>query len=355
MHIPLSISAMRALEAIKNSHELLSLVEKTIGVDKSINEHIKQLAASNDGNVINNKGSEIRQLVLSLPSVVMQTDAREFFREIEILDKKLLDLFEDENGFSDFHEIIDSIDQLADCFNKFVKGWPPVVGSELLITARRVDLNLQNFENFLKFLVAKDHNDTPGEGESEFLLILQTTNDLDDFIARLIAISEIYAELAQILKVSLQPMRVAKIESGSLLTILIGDTKVVGLFVDILKGAVDFLYRKYTFEGKVGSISSQVDAFDKILEFNKKLEEAGVNVEESKEQIAKGVHSISQNLTNLLADQSIVSVNENIFSLKNMTNFLSIESDSRRRLTLNRSNRIEPTFNPNVDGLPPPS
>lgn len=354
MHTSISVKALKAMNAINESTQLQNLLDRIVELDEIINEQVKQLAASNDGNFITNKASEIRQSVLNLTSVISQTDAREFFREVEALDKELLNLFEDENGFSSLHEIPDAVDKFADNFNSFVQGRAPLVGSDLIFNARKTALSLKNFKNFLEFLIKGNHDDAPTEGEAEFSLILQNTYDLDDFIGRLISISELYVELAQILGVPSQSMRVAKIESGSLFTRLIGDTKVVALLVDLLKDTASFLHRNYTFEGKVGLISSQVDAFDKILDFNKKLEEAGVNVEKNKEQIAKGVHSISKNLTNLLADQATVVVDENIFSLRNAAGLFLLGSDVKRRLSMNSNERVDPTFDPNAPGLPPP-
>lgn len=315
MHIPTSKRAEDALDELQAASPLWALLDELDARNEVVSTKLGELGASTHSGKINELAGELRALMLSVTAITSKVNVRELFRNIETLHGRLVSLFEDVPGFPRIAEMLNSLDIFAEVFNKFVAS-PSGDGAALLLKHARVtNATYRTFHVVLQFLKAEADDVSPVSGESEFSLMLDHTRDLDDFAERLRAISRIYSELSQLLGVRTPPLRVAKIESGSLFTKLVGDTKVVGLLVDLLRDSAGFLHRRFTNEGKIGAISGKVDAFDKVVHLTERLEAAGVDVAATKDQLSKGAHALAADLTRLLSDQPAVSVNGETLSV----------------------------------------
>lgn len=334
MHTSIFTRAEEALVAIQSATEVKKFLDRIEAVNDSIDAKLKALAELSDAQQIANIGNELRQVVLTLPKITLRTNMRLFFLEVESLHRQFSLIFRDTREPSEIVAITQNIDLLAEYYNNYVQS-PGAEGAAKLLKGGRDTLAaLKNLSNFLRYLVANSREAVPAEGESEFSLDLLYTSDLEDFTNRLTAISKIYHELAELLNASVAPLKIAKIESGSLLTKLVGDTKVVNLFVDVMRGATKFYHRNYTNEGKIAAIAPKVEMVEKILDLTKKLEAAGVNVETAREQLGKSAHEIANQLNALLADQPAISVNGEEISVGEEMAQTMLENNKTRLITL---------------------
>ena len=348
MHTSIFTRAEQALVAIRSAAEVQNFLNRIEIVNDSIDAKLKTLAELVEAQQITNIGSELRQIILTLPKVTLKTNMRQFFLEIESLHRQFSLIFSDAREPSEIVTMLQNVDLLADYYNNYVQSPGAEGASRLLKCGRDTQAALKNLSSFLSYLVANSREAVPVEGESEFSLDIFYTSDLEDFTNRLFAISKIYHELAELLNASVAPLRIAKIESGSLLTKLVGDTKVVDLFVDVMRGAAKFYHRNYTNEGKIAAIAPKVEMVEKVLGLAKKLEDAGVDVEIAKEQLGKSAHEIATQLNALLSDQPTISVNGEKISVG--------EAMTRSMLENNKTRLIAPSSDASPPAsLPPPA
>jgi hypothetical protein len=180
---------------------------------------------------------------------------------------------------------------------------------------------VEDFGTILKFIDALKINLIGhveyGESFRELSIFLNSSYSCQEFIDKLDSIQTIYSELCLLLNVSETeyPLRIIKIESGSLFARIFGESKVIGIFGSLIKDTVSFLYRRYTNEGRIEAISKQAEAIEKVLELNRKLEHAGIDTAESKEVIRKSAVIIADKLNHLLLGEPEIELNGEFISL----------------------------------------
>ncbi len=89
------------------------------------------------------------------------------------------------------------------------------------------------------------------KGERQLQLIFFSVRDLKDISLKISILSEFYADLCRDLGISEDdyPLKIVKLESGSLLSILIGNTEVLNRMAKWIEEVFSFVYRNCTKEG----------------------------------------------------------------------------------------------------------
>jgi hypothetical protein len=83
----------------------------------------------------------------------------------------------------------------------------------------------------------------------------------------------------------------------------------------LIEEAVHYLHRNYTRDGKIRNIPKKLEVVDSVLQLEIKLKEAGIDTSQMKDNIQKASVKISQQLNDLLGDESRVKVNEIVYSI----------------------------------------
>lgn len=153
--------------------------------------------------------------------------------------------------------------------------------------------------------------------EQQLVLLLPYTDEYDEIILKLNALNELYSELCSLFNISTTdyPLRVIKIETGSLWIQLLGNAVIIGFIVWLLKAAIGYVHRTFTDEGKVLAIPRQMEAADSILQFTKKLDELGVDTTQNKEELQKVAFTATRNLNQIVSKQSSIKINDELFSV----------------------------------------
>lgn len=166
---------------------------------------------------------------------------------------------------------------------------------------------------------------------------LTSEYDYDTFILKLNSINKIYTELCNLLSISINdyPLQIIKVESGSLLAKIFGESKIVDLIVHLIKEFTGYIYRNFTQEGKILSIPRKVESIESIINLSKKLQEIGIDIEPLKQDLQKSTLEITHDLSKLVQCESTVKINEDILSIGDeyRTKFL-VES---RRLLIEKN------------------
>ena len=74
------------------------------------------------------------------------------------------------------------------------------------------------------------------------------------------------------------PLRVRKIESGSLWVEIAGEATTVGILASLLLRGARYLHRGFTVEGKRERIPKQVDAAEHVFRLRDQLRRAGIRI-----------------------------------------------------------------------------
>jgi hypothetical protein len=231
--------------------------------------------------------------------------------------------------------LLEQLNSLQDAYDGYLRKHAMEDLIPVLEHADMFILYLHQFYDYVEMTNGMLASDEPiPNNAGTFELYMPAMLTFEDFIARLKAIKEIYDELCLLLNVSTsdQPLRIAKIESGSLWASLFGNSKVIALMNDFIRGGASYLKRNYTTEGKLEAIPSTVKVMDDALGYTLKLKEAGLDVSDAEAELAKGAHVLAKNITALLARQSSVVVSGEMITLVEGTDQRSLEYRSRLRL-----------------------
>lgn len=314
----------------------MKLLESFDSIYAQVDRHLLAIAQGG-GNTIPENASAAHSQMASLPAITKEISARKLFRDIESLELQLsAALAEGLDEPKHILEPISSLDNFAEKYNDYVVHQTGSNALPLLLAARQLKQTLTDLRAFLAYLSANSSGLlSPEEGETEFSMILSNVSDLQDFASKLHALSELYAEICYVLDISAasHPLRIGKIESGSLWTRLFGDTRAVGLMLGLIEASVRYFHRNYTTEGKITAIPKKIESLDAILQFSNRLKESGVDVAALNDSLAKSAASITDSLNQLVSDQPVVELNGKVFSINSEIERLLLQQTSMRKLT----------------------
>jgi hypothetical protein len=156
------------------------------------------------------------------------------------------------------------------------------------------------------------------EKEGDVLSIQLSSSHLSESREKLHCIYSLYNECDFVLGTShvYHKARLAKIEteSGGVRAKLFGEPKVISLVLFLIEASLAHMYSSYVNEQRLTHISLQT--LQSVFNLEKKLKEVGAETEEMREQIRKSAIRMSHQLNELLADESLVKVNEKVFPTK---------------------------------------
>ncbi len=324
-----------ALQAVEAAAPLIAAIETIEVINRNVESRLSQIATG-VGNSIADNGNALHSDFASLNNVTRTHNVRVIFQEIESLSRSLSqELCEglEHTGYVK-DQVLIALDEFAELYNKYVVHQTGINAVPLLLASRRVSAAVAALRGFLEYIRNNMSDLLRADGEAELSLALFKVSDVRDFAVKLIALQDLYDELSGLLDVSTSshPLRIGKIESGSLWTRVFGDMKVIGLMVTFLEETTRYLHRNFTVEGKIASIPTKIEAMNSALDFTNRLKEAGVDVTQAHEALAKGAVSIADNLNKLISDQPAVEVNGKVLSAGAEIQQVLLASSAPKRL-----------------------
>jgi hypothetical protein len=344
-----------AIDAIREANKLESVLKALERVDSEIEKGLLGIV-SDSSEKIQAGTNLINAHVTSVSGVVASVSARFLFKEIEALDQKLRQLLvRDFPSSYQIVSILKNLEDFAESYNTFVLKQKQSGALPVLAIGRQLRQQLDDLLGlaiYIRDILSSEGEIRPEEGV--LTILLPSVEDLPTFADKLTALATIYSELCQLLNVSLSqhPLRISKVESGSLWAKVFGLKKVVDLTAQLLDSAARYCYRNYTREGKIGAVPSTVESMDAILGFTNKLKDAGVDVSTIHAEIAKGAHAVAKNLTALIADQPSMKIDGHTISVVVEVSRPYLENE-RLRLPNGSSSSSFPQIEENADGDPP--
>lgn len=251
-------------------------------------------------------------------NAIRNTSLGTIFRQKEQI-KRILENYKSFDEY-ECEQIIELLDNFERLYESCLKKFNASNAANLSAIATQLLGKFNALEKLLNFLTKHTNKSiVKRNNEEELLLSLPYVENYDEIISKLINLDKLYSELCLLnnISVSEYPIKVVKIETGSLLIYIIGNAIIIGFIIWILKEVIRFIYRNYTNEGKISAIPRQLESVDAILQFTNKLEEHGIDTTKNKEQLQLVTARITDNLNNLVLDQPKISINGEELSVGN--------------------------------------
>jgi hypothetical protein len=174
------------------------------------------------------------------------------------------------------------------------------------------------YNNASAALEALEPGDAAPPGMKELTIFVPSEQTYRGVVEKLAAIADLYDEVCNLAGVSAAefPLRISKIESGSLWLKLFGESKVIALLTRLIENGANFTYRNFTQEGKLREIPKNIETIRAELKLLEELEQAGISTAEMRENIEKSSVIISDRINTLLSGSSEITVNERSFGVK---------------------------------------
>lgn len=212
--------------------------------------------------------------------IISETDIGKLFVSINSLVENLKQKKTDSplltNGIDQILINMDAIWAILNDLSRNPKNYNLIV--KLIKQFEETMKTFQYFQNCHSFLKSIDkiiggvteRKDFENAIELEFSMKIRTLGIL---ITRLTSLNSIYSETCLIFEVkeSEFPLRISKIETGSLWGKLFGDSKVIDFISWFLKNSIKYLHRSFTTEGKLSQIPTDLEILEREFDFHSKL------------------------------------------------------------------------------------
>ena len=178
---------------------------------------------------------------------------------------------------------------------------------------RSIKKGLLNFVGSLESQI----NDVDYEANSIFELQLLDVNfTVGEFGDTLSLIENTYNEIKMLIKdKDVSNLQIVKIESGSLLTKLIGDPLVIALLVLIVKTIAKEMYQKFTVNGQIEKQSNIMKMISSSADIINKLDEMGINTGKSKSDLKDFLNITTNNIYKILSRSGKIMLNDEMISI----------------------------------------
>ncbi|MBI6914967.1 hypothetical protein N7645_05310 [Pseudomonas juntendi] len=312
----------------------LTVVAELAKSAEAMTSSIAQIAA---GGAVQNEGAA--RLNAHLARVHQITSAtisqRQFFKGLEHFQAALAQFqFSQPQSPELINSLKQQIEDFSDLYDVFITNGTASNALPVVLAAQELNIKLQTLMQSLQMVddLVGNH-DVAGSAEAPLTIWLPAHFDLKDFGRRLLAVQALYTELCMLLSISESdhPLRISKIESGSLWVKVFGESKVIDLLVSFVKETASWMYRNHTTEGKVSAMPLKVEAIDALLGLSTRLQAAGIDTSSMDAHIQKSAFVIAKDLGVLLDGQATITINDQTISASaDFTQALGKQSDTPR-------------------------
>jgi hypothetical protein len=288
------------------------------------------------------------QAIDSTIALLFGVSSRSLFREIDLLVTTLNDsliIKKDMSGCLAGHIV-----NFSDAYDSYTSQPSRQKALKLLLMGHELYIRIQAFLGLSQSLVEAYSltEKSPFEGEGEMLIILPAVETVEEAVICLKCILAIYDEICILAGVSTQnyPLRLCKIDSGSLWVKLFGESRIIGLVCKLIENAAQYAYRNYTNEGRAAAIPKKVETLKEILGLSNSLEEAGIDTSALKQKIEKGSVALVNEFNELIQGQKSIHLNGKEISAKTEIDAFQDDGATARQLAGRSIRRLRPSADP---------
>lgn len=334
--------------------ELSNLIANVeVQKNKVLNYTYKYSIGLMPNEIRNNYETARENIISAIEKFAMSFDTLENFQKLIEVRSKIASIFENDNF--DLKEekerilsILDKYNNVTSSIYEYVKEKNNSLIVDLLNKASEAVNEYNEFieiYNNIKYFIQKTENKIEVL-EDEGILNLHFYDEKVNpkyFELSVKAINESYEIMCQILGVSSSeyPLKVIKIESGSLFGKLFGHEKIIDALAFLMQKTTEWIFNKFTLEGKILRCKQLLDLMKEDAEVISIYKELGVDISFD-EDITKYHYQLSKSLGNLIGQSTRIKVNDSEFNLEDNLKQKYLEESKRLLLDENKdSNKLE--------------
>lgn len=146
------------------------------------------------------------------------------------------------------------------------------------------------------------------------LQLLDIEYSVAEFGEILKKLDAVYSSVQGIIpNVKLSALKIVKIESGSLLSLILGDENVLEVIAIALRRLVDYVHYTFTKQGKIELNSKIMQEISTDADIIKKLEDLGIDTEVAKQNISQTLSKATRNLYDIVSTAPKMKLNDDEF------------------------------------------
>lgn len=171
----------------------------------------------------------------------------------------------------------------------------------------------------LSFVKSLENNSDKLDYDLNKVLELQLL-DIDfgvgEFGNTLALIEDSYNSIKMLIKSSsIENLKIIKVESGSLLTMLLGDKNIIDLLTTIIRTIATEMYQKFTVNGKLEKQKNIMEIISSSADVIEKLDRMGINTGKSKSDLKDSLNIITNNIYKIISKSGKIKLNDEILSV----------------------------------------
>lgn len=172
------------------------------------------------------------------------------------------------------------------------------------------------------------------EVENDKTLEIQLLNveyTLEQFTKNLESINEIYCQIGNIIykennSTGYEKIKIIKVESGSLLSIILGDKNIIEAMGLLLNKTINLVFNKYTREGKIYRQNELARTLKETVELGEELKKIGYDISSSDENIEKTFAIVTKEMLSIASSSPKIKLDEKIYKMEDYNSTKFIES-----------------------------
>jgi len=303
----------KIIEELNSVQYFFTSIEMIASNSNKLNEVFKQ--SIHNASNIHNATTILNDIAIKIKKIKPRT----FFSEMELLEDILgkVTLVSFIYKRNDALQLKNELDDFSKKYEKFLESHTLADIFMLVQSAEKFKAHIDTFVYMLEFYLQITRTDLekPNDEWEYLSIVLSSSMTVSEFRIKLEAMEKIYSELLELTDLSLidYPLKIVKIESGSLFAKVMGNKRVIGLMVNFISSSITYLYRNYTNEGQLRELPRKYKAIEEAINFKECMEKAGYNTEGLDEQIHKSALEVSKQLTQLISNESEIVMNDEIY------------------------------------------
>lgn len=171
------------------------------------------------------------------------------------------------------------------------------------------------------------------------LQLLDVKYDVGEFAEILQHLDVTYSTIAGLIpNISISSLQIIKIESGSLLSKILGDDNIIEAIAYMFKKIIDWVYHTYTKEGKIDLNSKFMQEISTDADILEKLENMGIDTKKSKENLSATLNVVTKELYDIAIKAPRIKIDDEEIKLMDAKKYLEYSTKYLNESTDDNSN-----------------
>lgn len=315
-------------------------------VNSAFSESLVTLSSTNTSNTYSVKDStdNYKSAIKTINDFTSTFDLLKCYSEFALLEKDIKNFQESnhmintdktaDNLFSLFRRTFTSYQKYLQ--NQGNKSIATNFGDDAIQIRAIYKATMTFYNTALNILSSQDIivGDVPDNKTYLEIQLLHTTFSFEEFSDILVYINDSYRRLNPISGESSSGLQIVKIESGSLLSKVLGDKNIIEALGLLLTKTIQFLFRKYTVEGQIGRASELRKELLSQAETVQTLQSFGIEVPDgAKRNIGEAFTILTDNLYGIAQKAAVIKINNDTYSIAEGKRLAYLESANNKLLT----------------------